>query len=97
MFNLFSQNAIGENQNANGVDFATLQKARKDLIGEIQAIIDYDDHIEGSDNNMAKQTWIHIRDEELVHVGELLALLDYLAPYQKSLVEKGVQEFNKLK
>ena len=97
MFNLFGQNAIGESQNTNGVDFATLQKARKDLIGEIQAIIDYDDHIGDSDNNMAKQTWMHIRDEELVHVGELLALLDYLAPYQKVLIEKGVQEFNKLK
>jgi len=74
--------------------FETLQKARHDLVGEIQAIMDYDNHIHTSTNKMAKLTWENIRNEELVHVGELLGLLNYLAPYQKQYVEDGVKEFN---
>ena len=97
MFNLFGQNITGENASGENIDFATLQKARKDLIGEVQAIIDYDEHIESSNNQTAKQVWMHIRNEELAHVGELLALIDYLAPYQKAFIEKGVQEFENTK
>lgn len=77
----------------NHEQFVTLQKARHDLIGEIQAIMEYDDHIHSATNEMAQKTWQNIRDEELVHVGELLALLHYLAPYQKTFVEEGVKEF----
>ncbi len=74
-------------------DFQTLQNARRDLIGEIQAIIDYDEHIYVTSNEVAKRTWIHIRDEELNHVGELLSLLAYLEPSQKPLVMEGMEEF----
>ncbi len=71
-----------------------LQNARRDLIGEIEAIIGYDKSITSADApNLAKATWEDIRDEELVHVGELLALLTYLAPYQRDLVEQGMKEF----
>lgn len=75
-------------------DFETLQNARKDLIGELDAIIQYDDHLHRTDNKLAKETWENIRNEELTHVGELLGLLYYLAPYQKEFVEKGLKEFN---
>ena len=75
------------------VDFDTLQNARRDLIGEIGAVIQYDDHLHKTNVELAKETWIHIRNEELVHVGELLGLLCYLAPYQKALIEKGLKEF----
>ena len=81
------------NQNGAG-DFETLQNARKDLVGEIEAIIAYDDHLHKTNIDLAKQTWKNIRDEELTHVGELLGLLYYLAPYQKEFVEKGLSEFN---
>lgn len=74
--------------------FETLQNARKDLVGELEAIIQYDAHLHTTDNEIARQTWINIRDEELTHVGELLGLLFYLAPYQKEFVEKGLNEFN---
>ena len=81
--------------NANGVvDFDTLQNARKDLIGELQAIIQYDDHLHKTNVELAKATWVDIRNEELVHVGELLGLLCYLAPYQKALIEEGLKEFD---
>ena len=102
MFNYNNQNGNymggspnGRNSNqGNAGDFETLQNARKDLGGEIEAIIAYDDHFHKTNIDLAKQTWRNIRDEELTHVGELLGLLYYLAPYQKEFVEKGLDEFN---
>lgn len=81
------------NQNSAN-DFETLQNARKDLIGELQAIIEYDDHLHKTNIEIAKATWENIRNEEMTHVGELLGLLNYLAPYQKAFVEQGLNEFN---
>lgn len=78
----------------NPEEFETLQNARRDLIGEIDAIIQYDGHLHSTDNLIAKQTWENIRNEELVHVGELIGLLYWLAPYQKEFVERGLNEFN---
>lgn len=77
----------------NGEDFEDLQKARKDLIGELDAILQYDYHLHETNNEIAAATWEDIRDEELVHVGELLGLMFFLAPYQKRLVESGMKEF----
>lgn len=85
---------ISRDDSWNVLDFEALQKARKDLIGELDAIIQYDDHLQRSDVQMASATWIDIRNEELVHVGELLGLLFYLAPYQRQLVEQGLKEFD---
>ena len=97
MFNLFfNGNNYGDaNIGQNTViDFETLQNARKDLIGEIQAVIQYDDHLHKTNVELASSTWINIRNEELVHIGELLGLLCYLAPYQKQFLEEGMKEFN---
>lgn len=91
--NNFNSNARYSTQNSAN-DFETLQNARRDLIGELQAIIEYDDHLHKTTNELAKATWENIRNEEMVHVGELLGLLNYLAPYQKPFVEKGLNEFN---
>lgn len=85
----------GRNSNQGGADtFETLQNTRRDLVGELDAIIQYDDHLHKTNIEAAKQTLINIRDEELTHVGELLGLLFYLAPYQKEFVEKGINEFS---
>ncbi len=81
------------NQSGQG-DFETLQNARKDLIGELEAIIQYDDHLKRTNIEVAGKTWENIRNEELIHVGELLGLLYYLAPYQKQYVMQGLDEFN---
>ena len=51
------------------MDFSTLQKARQDLIGEIQAVIEYDDHIHNTTDKLAKETLENIKSEELTHVG----------------------------
>ena len=89
MFSLFN------NVHTNGMgDFEALQNARKDLVGEIDAIIQYDDHIHNSNNELANQTWEDIKHDELVHVGELLGLLNYLDPTQLKFIEDGIKEFN---
>ena len=97
MFNFCNQNDnnafVQQNINSS-YDFETVQKARKDLVGEIQAIIEYDEHIHTSTNKAAIQIWKDIRDEELVHVGKLMGLLNFLEPYQKQFVEEGIKEFN---
>ena len=74
-------------------DFDTLQKARKDLAGEIEAVMMYDEHIHNTTDRLAKMTWENIKSEELTHIGELMALLNYLDPSQQSFVEKGLNEF----
>ena len=78
------------------MSFDTLQKARQDLIGEIQAVIEYDAHIRSSTDMVARQTWQDIKNEELVHIGKLLGLLNYLDPEQKQFVQKGLAEFYEL-
>ena len=75
------------------MNFDTLQKARQDLIGEIQAVIEYDAHLHSTNNSLARQTWQNIKNEELVHVGELIGLLNYLDPEQIQYVQKGFSEF----
>ena len=77
-------------------NFQSLQKARKDLIGEIEAIIQYDEHAINSSNIIEKQTWLNIKNEELAHIGELLALINFLNPEQKKYVEKGIKEFEEI-
>lgn len=95
MFNFFLNGMNMGNVGQNTVmDFDTLQNARKDLIGELEAIIQYDDHLHKTNVELAKETWVNIRNEEIVHVGELLGLLCYLAPYQKGLIEQGLKEFD---
>lgn len=88
--NQIKQEAVKTNNVSN---FDTIQKARADLVGEIQAIIEYDAHANSTNDKLAKETWINIKNEELVHVGELLALLNYLDPSQKQYVDEGMKEF----
>ena len=94
MFN--SNNNLQNNITSSMMNFDTLQKARQDLIGEIQAVIEYDSHLHSTNNSLAKQTWESIKNEELVHIGELLGLLNYLDPEQKPYIEKGLNEFYEL-
>lgn len=74
-------------------NFDTLQKARQDLMGEIQAVMEYDQHIHNTPDVLAKMTWENIKSKELTHVGELLSLIDYLDPTQRQYIEQGMKEF----
>ena len=94
MYN-FSNNLYSNENKYNGnsvMNFDVLQKARQDLIGEIQAVIEYDAHLHSTNDRLAKETWESIKNEELVHIGELLALLNYLDSSQKPFVQKGLME-----
>ncbi|MBR4270288.1 MAG: hypothetical protein IKQ31_01235 [Clostridia bacterium] len=74
-------------------NFENLQKVLLDLKGEIEAIAQYDSHIRSTTSPIAKNTWRHIRDEELHHVGELLELVNYLSPEFKRHIDMGRQEW----
>ncbi len=59
-----------------------LQILREDLIGELQAINQYEDHILDLENEEAVNTLEHIIEEEKEHVTELLKLIQNLDPVQ---------------
>lgn len=73
----------------------TIQNTRADIIGELDAIIQYENHLDVTDNQMAKQVIRHIVTEEKMHVGELFGLLFHLDPDSKKQFELGYQEFVK--
>ena len=64
---------------------------RQDLVGELEAIHEYDAHILATDNKDAKKVLSDIRDEEREHMGEL-ELLERLAPDEKALHDEGRDE-----
>jgi rubrerythrin len=59
-----------------------LEMLREDLIGELQAINQYEDHILDLENEGAVTTLEHIIEEEKEHVAELLRLIQNLDPVQ---------------
>lgn len=73
-----------------------LNAIRKDIVGELEAIIQYDNHYNSTDNPAAKAVWADIRDEEKVHVGELFTLLNYLEPSDAKFFIEGQEETKKL-
>jgi rubrerythrin len=59
-----------------------LEMLREDLIGELQAINQYEDHIFNLEDEAAVNTLEHIIEEEKEHVVELLRLIQNLDPVQ---------------
>ena len=85
-------NVFDYNNQRNG--FKTAQDVRADIIGELEAIIQYENNIVSSDNQKAIQTWTDIVNEEKLHVGQLFALLFTLDPVFREMFEKGMNEFH---
>ncbi|GAI34511.1 unnamed protein product, partial [marine sediment metagenome] len=52
-----------------------LEMLREDLVGELQAINQYQEHIEGLQSEEAVTTLEHIIEDEKEHVAELLKLI----------------------
>ena len=96
MFSFFNNDSLsnGHVRNSSINNFEYLQKARKDLAGEIEAIIEYDNHIRSVADGIVKDTWTNIKHEELVHAGELIALINYLSPEDNQYLEIGIKEFS---
>ncbi len=89
MFNIFDNNNRTD-------DFVTIQNAREDIIGELDAIIQYNNHLVQTNDQRAKQTILDIMREEKLHVGQLFGLLFSLDPESKEQFEKGLKEFEGL-
>jgi len=73
-----------------------VQALRVDIAGELEAILVYDAHVQATDDERAKKVLSHIRDEERHHVGELLALIQVLAPEEAGFLQKGKQEVDQV-
>ena len=65
-----------------------LEMLREDLIGELQAINQYQDHIDSLENEEARQVLEHMRDDEKEHVAELTKLIRMLDLTQAAKFEK---------
>jgi len=65
-----------------------LNMLREDLIGELQAINQYQEHILDLENEEAATTLEHIIEEEKEHVAELLRLIQNLDPAQAEKFKK---------
>jgi len=65
-----------------------LDMLREDLIGELQAINLYQEHILDLENEEAVNTLEHIIEEEKEHVAELLKLIQNLDPVQAEKLKK---------
>lgn len=65
---------------------------RLDIIAELDAVSLYEAHMEATDDERAKAVIKHVMDEEKEHIGDFMALLQYLDPEQASLMEEGLEE-----
>jgi uncharacterized protein len=73
-----------------------IQAIRLDIAGELEAIYLYDAHIEATDDVRAKAVLSDIRDEEKIHMGELMTLLKELDPKEAEQFLKGQKEVQTL-
>ena len=67
-----------------------LEMLREDLIGELQAINQYQEHIDALESEEARRVLEHIRDDEKEHFAELTKLIQQLDHTQ---AEKFRKEF----
>ena len=81
----YCEDEIGELLEEREIDLEIL---REDLIGELQAINQYQDHIDSLENEEAIHILEHIRDDEKEHVAELTKLIRMLDLTQAAKFEK---------
>jgi rubrerythrin len=67
-----------------------LEMIREDLVAELQAINQYQEHIEAFDDEEAVRVLEHIRDDEKEHVAELFKIIQALDPVQAEKFTKEV-------
>ena len=72
------------------------QALRVDIAGELEAIMLYDAHYQATDDPMAKAVLADIRDEEKVHMGELITLMRHLDPKETEFFNDGQEEVEEL-
>ena len=65
-----------------------LKNLREDLIGELGAINQYQEHIDETDNEEVKKVLDHIRDDEKEHLAELTKIIRKLDKTQEKKFQK---------
>ena len=73
-----------------------IDAVRKDIIGELEAINQYEKHVSLTDDVRAKRVWQDIANEEKVHVGELFNLLYELDSVSAEMFMEGQEESKEL-
>ena len=69
-----------------------VQAVRVEIAGELEAQLLYEAHAAATDDEVARKVFLDIADEEKEHMGELLALLQHLAPQEANHIAEGVGE-----
>lgn len=70
------------------MDNKTLIALREDLVGELDAINQYQEHIDEMDDEEVKKVLTHIRDDEKEHVAELVKVIRKLDTTQEEKFQK---------
>ena len=70
------------------MDNKMLKLLREDLIGELAAINQYQEHIDEIDDEEVKKTLGHIRDDEKEHTAELTKIIRKLDAMQEEKFKK---------
>ena len=70
------------------MDNKILKLLREDLIGELGAINQYQEHIDDINDDEAKKVLSHIRDDEKEHVAELIKIIRKLDTTQEEKFQK---------
>lgn len=81
------QNPVGDST------FQTVQNALLDIMGELEAIVQYQNHLRQTDKLSAQRTIADIISEEQIHVGQLMGLVFNLDPAFKTQFDKGIAEY----
>ena len=70
------------------MDNKTLKSLREDLIGELAAINQYQEHIDEIDDEEVKKILGHVRDDEKEHVAEITKIIRKLDEIQEEKFQK---------
>jgi len=70
------------------MDNKDLKNLREDLIGELEAINQYQEHIDETDKEEIKKVLGHIRDDEKEHFAELTKFIRKLDKVQEEKFQK---------
>jgi len=70
------------------MDNKTLKSLREDLIGELAAINQYQEHIDEIDDEGVKEILSHVRDDEKEHVAEITKIIRKLDETQEEKFQK---------
>ena len=70
------------------MDNKDLKNLREDIIGELQAINQYQEHIDEANDEKIKNVLSHIRDDEKEHFAELTKLIRKIDEIQEQKFQK---------